>query len=161
MTDRAFRRIALKLHALHALDRAWVLRLLPDEAQRRISLLLRELKALGIRSIPEAVENLGFTTSSIQFDTELVREIDSIDSETVLALFDDLPLRQKALVFHAYQWRWASTFWNRLADDERRRLANAMKSMVQVRPLVIASILGSFRALARERQANRISAVRG
>lgn len=161
MSDRGFRQIALKLHALHALDRDWVLGLLPDEARRRITVLLRELKALGIRNIPGAIENLGFPTSSIQFDAELVREIDSIDSETALALFDDLPLRQKALVFHAYQWRWASISWNRLADDERRRLVNVMKLLVQVRPLAIASVLRSFRALARERQANRISLVRG
>lgn len=160
MSDRALRQITLKLHALHVVDRDWVLGQLPEKVRRPISALLKELNALGIRSIPEAVDSSGFPISSVQLDVALIREIDKLDSATVFALLDDLPVRQKALLFHAYQWRWASTLWNRLADGERRRLVKTMEAMTLVRPAAMASVLASFLALVQERRVNRISAVR-
>lgn len=161
MSDRALRQVALKIHALHAQDRAWILGQLAREVRERISGLLKELKALGIQSLPEAVVQTGFPTSSVALDAELVREIDSFDSELVFALLDDLPLRQKALIFHAHPWRWTTVMWNRLADGERQRLVKAMEMANLIRPPVITAVLTSFRAMGRERQANRISAVRG
>jgi hypothetical protein len=161
MSDRALRQVALKLHALHAHDKAWILGQLAYEVRKGISVLLNELKALGIQSLPEAVVHSGFPTSNTPLDAELVREIDHFGGELVFALLDDLPLRQKALVFHAHPWRWTTVLWNRLADGERQRLAKAMEMLNPVRPPVILSVLASFRALGRERQGGRISAIRG
>lgn len=162
MSDRALRQIALKLHALHAQDKAWILGQLARDVRERISGLLRELKVLGIQSLPEAAAaHADFATSNVALDDELVREIDCFDNELVFTLLDDFPLRQKALLFHARPWRWSMMVWHRLADGERQRLLKAMETMALLRPPIINAVLASFRAQGRERQANRISAVRG
>lgn len=161
MSDQAFRLVALKLHALHAQDKAWILGQLADEARERLSVLLKELRILGIQSLPEAVLSSGFPTSTVPLDAELVREIDCFDSELVFSLLDDLPLRQKALVFHAHPWRWTPALWNRFTDGERQRLVKTMGMMALTRPPVITSVLVLFRALGQKRHDSRISVVRG
>lgn len=160
MSDRALRQIALKLHALHVQDKAWILGQLARDVRERISGLMKELKALGIQSLPEAAEHVEYATSNVALDDELVREIDCFDNELVFTLLDDLPLRQKALLFHACPWRWSMVVWNRLADGERRHLLKAMETMALVRPPVINSVLASFRAQGRELLVTRVLAVR-
>ena len=159
MSDRAFRQVALKLHALHAQDKAWILGKLARDIRERLLTLLKELKALGVQGFPEVLVHANFPISAVVFDDELVREIDCLDNEVVFTLLDDLPLRQKAVLFHAYSWRWSAVLWSRLADAERQRLLKAMETIILVRPLVIHSVLASFRAQGRERRAS-VSAVR-
>lgn len=52
------RRLALRLHALHASDRSWILSRIEGEARSRLESMLQELDSLGFRIDQEILDSL-------------------------------------------------------------------------------------------------------
>lgn len=154
MSDRAFRLAALKLYSLHSGDRAWILRHLDDGVRARLGALLKELKSLGIQSVPGAIDAAGLATAAVRLDAALLGAIDELDDATAFAALDGLPLRVKALILYAHRWRWTAAVWPRLSDLDRKRLIKAVNSMPEVRPAAMTAVLTAFSGLARK-QAGR------
>lgn len=119
------RRVALRLHSLHAADRAWLLKRLPASERASLQHMLRELRSLGI---PATLEP-GESPDPPPVDTPDV--LMAPQAEAVWRQLQDEDDHTIAVILSARAWPWREAV---LAKCRRGRRQSIQRCMGQARP---------------------------
>lgn len=109
------RRLALRLHALHASDRAWILSRIDCEARTRLESMLQELDNLGFRIDQETLDSLAGQTpdpeSHPAVDTyrQHLELLSKAQPEWMLKHLKGEPSAILDCLATAYAWPWLAT----------------------------------------------------
>lgn len=146
-----YRKVALKLHAMGAEDRGWMLQQFGDDERTRLAGLLRELQDLGIRSdlsVPAALSDEDarqLLLSSAGVDrAETEKALDAVRSAQpaeVATLLTDEPDAMIAAVLSAYPWPWRARMLAGYGVETRLRVNRALAQTDMLRPKVRAALI--------------------
>ncbi len=108
------RRLALRLHALHGDDRAWILSQLPVAAKARLEPLLEELNDLGFSIDQEMVDTLDIQDGDASLSAAGVGEherhiaaLERAPAEWIVAQLKDEPPALLDCLLSAHAWCWS------------------------------------------------------
>jgi hypothetical protein len=143
MSDDAFGRVALRLRALSAVDRAWILQHLDDGDCQSIGAALQRLRANRIAETLQPSASLGWPEAHGSEDTREVRErLASAESSSVLGVMAAQPDWTLAVALSAAPWPWAEKLLERLRPERVRRVRALSKELApRVTPAVRDALL--------------------
>lgn len=110
------RQYALKLHALSADDRDWILAQLPSDTQDRLRSLIGELEDIGLQVDQHLLDTLAASKDEAQYGAAAgdeahlrnVRLLDRADSRWVAAALKGEPAALRSAIEGAHAWTWLS-----------------------------------------------------
>jgi hypothetical protein len=97
------RLLALRLHALHADDRRWLLGQVPPEARMTLETLLRELQEMGV---PAGKSGLPVDVLAGKRGQEHAVCVDAATAEQVWEVLREEPEAIRTIIVFARHWRW-------------------------------------------------------
>lgn len=134
------RLLALRLHALHADDRCWLLEQVPPEARTTLQTLLSELQEMGV---PAGTSGLSFDVLTGKRTGDQAFRIDAATAEQVWEVLREEPEAIRTIIVFARHWRWRE----RLLTQFMPNLAHARVSVTEgVTDRVKQSLLASLAA---------------
>jgi hypothetical protein len=143
--DQNYRIAALKLHALHPDDRKWILSHFESAQQEKLRVLIEELEELDLAPIKTLQESdISYPIGNFQLAPSLVAEINQMGSEKIMRHLNSLPEILKAMVLHAWRWRWSSAVWLMFDLQQRQRLLRYAHQFDSVKPSVFTALVESF-----------------
>lgn len=149
--NQNFRMAALKLHALHPKDRAWLLAHFEPSQQGILGTLIRELDDLGFVSTENVSNHLAnYPVGHFQLDANIVAEINQARPEVVMKSLNALPERLMAMVLHAARWQWSSSIWLQLEQHERQRLLRQITQFGEIKAPVFIALIESFAEMLKQ-----------
>jgi hypothetical protein len=143
MSQDAFGRVALRLRALSAVDRAWILQHLDDEDCQSIGAALQRLRANRIAdTIPPGVST-GWPEAHGSDDTRATRErLASAEPSALLGVMAAQPDWTLAVALSAAPWPWAEKLLERFRPERVRRVRALSKELApRVTPAVRDALL--------------------
>jgi hypothetical protein len=123
MSEQAYRRVAVRLRALDAMDRDWILQQLGGAHCQGISAALQGLRAaqFGDGGAPPVVGAWSAARGDEQ--ARIVRgRLASVPGGEVLGAMAAQPDWTLAVVLAAESWPWAEQLWEQLGADRTRRV---------------------------------------
>lgn len=144
------RGLALRLHALHAADRAWLLERVDEEPRRRLQALLAEIAEIGL--LPDA-ELLAFAAANDMPDMPLPKReadaairIDGAEVETVRTVLDLEPRSVRRCLYDLGAWSWRKTLVAGLPGQRNEPIMASMDAVPPIRltPRARAAVLQAF-----------------
>lgn len=106
------RLMALRLHALHAEDREWILAQLPADARNSLEELLAELRRLGFPALPELLSSADPGPFNNQ-DKDSYSVVNGASCEQVWEVLRDEPEAIRNCILSAHDWLWQAAFAQR------------------------------------------------
>ena len=104
------RHFALRLHALDASDRTWILSQLDDDTRARLEPMLKELDSLGFRIDQAMLESLGDdapgTKSPADSFHRNIAFLDTVPANRIFGALKDEPRALRNCVETSHQWTW-------------------------------------------------------
>lgn len=100
--------LALRLHALHADDREWMLAQLPADARSTLEELLAELHRLGFPALPElrSSESSGLGDTHSNQDNNALVIVNNASCEQVWEVLRGEPEAIRNYILSVHGWRW-------------------------------------------------------
>ncbi len=138
MSDNAFGRVALRLRALSAVDRAWILQNLDDGDCRSIGTALQRLRASRIAETIPPGASLGWPEAHGSENTREVRErLACAEPSSVLGIMAAQPDWTLAVVLSAAHWPWTEKLLESFRPECVRRVRALGKELA---PRVTAAV---------------------
>lgn len=149
--NAGFRKAALKLHAMPAADRGWIMEQLPAPDRAALAGLLDELQALGIapdHHIADEAAQGGEARQPVLAaagDPAVARALDALCAAapaSIAALLADEPEQMAAVFLAAYPWPWRARLLADYEVEQRRRLNAALQAVPPLTPRVLSELVG-------------------
>lgn len=106
------RRFALRLHALDASDRTWILSQLDDDTRARLEPMLKELDSLGFcidqAMLESLADNVPGTKSQADTFHRNIAFLDTVPANWILGTLKEEPRALRNCIENIHQWTWSS-----------------------------------------------------
>lgn len=151
------RGLALRLHALHAVDRAWLLAHIDEASRQQLLDLLTEISEIGLQ--PDAAL-LAFassgSTNTSAVEAEIAMRIDMANAATARAVLEQEPQSVRRCLRDLRAWSWRDGLDAGFSGQRNEPSVAAMETALSLRltPRTRAALLQAFASaldLARER----------
>lgn len=150
-TPQNLKQVALRLHGLHAVDRAWLLEQIPEQQRSKIAPLIRELDQMGIIHVgPSPLSGSTCPVGKFDLSSNTVQVIDRTPWNRLAPVFTELPDRLRAMLLHARAWRWSGDAWASLDARERTSILRHVTALSELRPAVVIALVDCVAETLRE-----------